>query len=71
LKWDNVLTVEIPEHQVTPQTVESNKIRETIHPAKIERLNDSTLLVDMGKCLTGWFEINFPDLEKSQEVVME
>ncbi|SFS76489.1 alpha-L-rhamnosidase [Porphyromonadaceae bacterium NLAE-zl-C104] len=71
LKWDNVLTVEIPEHQVTPQTVESNKIRETIHPAKIERLNDSTLLVDMGKCLTGWFEITFPDLEKSQEVVME
>ncbi len=71
LKWDNILTVEIPEHQVTPQTVEPNRIRETIHATKIEKLNDSTFLVDMGKCLTGWFEITFPDLEKSQEVVME
>jgi alpha-L-rhamnosidase len=51
--------------------VEPNRIKETIHPVKIEKRNDSTFLVDMGKCLTGWFEITFPDLEKSQEIVLE
>ncbi|WP_313381551.1 family 78 glycoside hydrolase catalytic domain [Proteiniphilum saccharofermentans] len=71
LKWGEIAIAEIPEHEVTPQTVEPNRIMETIQPAKIEKLNDSTFLVDMGKCLTGWFEITFPDLEKSQEIVME
>lgn len=70
LRWDNVLIAEIPEHQVTPQTVEPNRIRETLHPIKIERLKDGTLLVDMGKCLTGWFDVTFSGLEKSQEIVM-
>jgi len=71
LIWENISIAEIPEHKTTPQMVEPNKIRETIHPIKIENLNDGTLLVDMGKGLTGWFEITFPDLENSQEIVME
>jgi len=50
--------------------VEPNKIQETIHPADIVKVNDTTYLVDMGKNLTGWFEIIFPALQKSQRVEM-
>ncbi|MDY9918468.1 MAG: family 78 glycoside hydrolase catalytic domain [Proteiniphilum sp.] len=71
LDWGSVLVTEIPEHQVRPQTAEPNRIRETIHAAKIERIDDNTLLVDMGTSLTGWFDITFPPLEKSQEIVMQ
>uniref|UniRef100_UPI002635D898 alpha-L-rhamnosidase n=1 Tax=uncultured Proteiniphilum sp. TaxID=497637 RepID=UPI002635D898 len=71
LTWGKVSLAEVAEHEATPQMVEANRIRETIHPVKVENLNDSTVLVDMGKCLTGWFEITFPFLNKSQEIVLE
>ncbi len=71
LKWEEIAIAEVPEHEVTPQMVEPNRIKATVHPAEIEKLNDTTLLVDMGKCLTGWFEVTFTDLKKSQEIVLE
>lgn len=71
LVWGKVLTVNIPEHEITPQMVESNRITETIQPTNIEKIDKSTYLVDMGKCITGWFEITFPELAASQEVVLE
>lgn len=70
LSWESVVTVEIPVHQATPQAVEPNRIRETIHPARIEKLNDSVLLVDMGKGITGWFDITFPPLEEGTQITM-
>ncbi len=71
LKWGEIAIVEIPEHEITPQMVEPNRIMKTIQPAKIEKLNDTTFLVDMGKCLTGWIEVTFPNLKNAQEIVME
>ncbi len=70
LSWESVVTVEVPAHQATPQAVEPNRIKETIHPATIEKLNDSVFLVDMGKCLTGWFDITFPPLEEGAQITM-
>ena len=70
LSWESVVIAEIPAHQATPQAVEPNSIRETIHPARIEMLNDSILLVDMGKGITGWFDITFPALEEGQQITM-
>ena len=69
--WNTVSIIDIPEHEVTPQMVEPNRIKETINPVSIDRLNDSTFLVNMGKTITGWFEITFPILQKGQEIVME
>ena len=71
LTWSKAFVVEVPEHAVTPQMVESNRITKEIKPAKIDKLNDSTFLVDMGTTLTGWFEISFPPLKNAQRVVME
>lgn len=71
LTWEKVIIAEVPEHEASPQMVEANRIMETIQPDKIERLNDSTYLVDMGKCISGWFEITFPPLQESSEIIME
>ena len=50
---------------------EVNRIRETVHPTEVIRLSEKEFLVDMGKTLTGWIEIHFPKLEKSQMITME
>lgn len=71
VNWKSATITDVPLHKATPEMVEPNRIKETISPSTISRLNDSTWLVDMGKCLTGWFEITFPPLDESQMVVME
>ncbi len=69
--WSPVSVVSVPDHEVSPQMVEANLIRETLKPFKVTPLSEKTYLVDMGKNLTGWAEIHFPKLQKSQKVVME
>ena len=71
LTWDKASVVEVPQHAVTPQMVEPNRITKEINPSAINKLNDSTFLVDMGTTLAGWFEITFPRLKNGQRVVME
>lgn len=69
--WAPVTVADVPDHAASPQMVELNRITETFKPASIIPLSKDTFLVDMGKNLTGWTEIHFPELEKSQQVVME
>lgn len=69
--WYAVFEATIPEHMVTPQAVEPNRIQETIKPLSVRPIGVNTWLVDMGKTLTGWAEIHFPVLQPGQEVIME
>ncbi len=69
--WSPVSVKSVPDHEVSPQMVELNRITETIKPLKIHPLSKDTFLVDMGKSLTGWTEIHFPKLKKSQVIVLE
>jgi alpha-L-rhamnosidase len=69
--WRPVKVVTVPDHEVTPQMAEVNKINETIVPVSITNLQGNTYLIDMGKDLTGWVEIHFPKLNKSQEIVLD
>lgn len=69
--WNPVELVEVPQHEVSPQVVQLNRITETIKPASISNISEKTYLVDMGKNLTGWVKISFPKLYKSQEIIME
>lgn len=69
--WAPVSVIGVPDYEVSQQMVELNRITETIKPSKIIPLSKDTFLVDMGKCLTGWTEIHFRDLQKSQEIVLE
>ncbi|HZK96497.1 MAG TPA: family 78 glycoside hydrolase catalytic domain [Prolixibacteraceae bacterium] len=69
--WSAVSIISVPDHEVSPQMVELNRITETIKPVEIRSLSKDTFLIDMGKTLTGWIEINFAKLQKSQEIVLE
>lgn len=69
--WKPVSKISIPAHKVSPQMVEPNVIADTLRPVSIVTIAPDTFLVDMGKNLTGWIEIHFPKLKKSQTVKME
>ena len=69
--WHSVYIANIPEHQVTPQTVELNRIMGTISTSSIKPFGKNVWLVDMGKTLTGRTRIKFPVLKSGQEVVIE
>ena len=71
LKWDKAAVIEVPKHIISPQMVEPNRITKEIIPIAIDKVNDSTFLVDMGTTLAGWFEITFPKLKNKQQVVLE
>ena len=69
--WEPVTEVQVPAHKVTPQMVELNQVTDTINPVAIVQIAEDTFIVDMGRTLTGWLEMNFDQLEKSQEIVIE
>jgi alpha-L-rhamnosidase len=69
--WKQAVTVDVPDHLVTPQVVELNRIQENIIPEEIIKLEDQVYLVDMGKNLTGSITIHFPSLPKNHEITMQ
>jgi alpha-L-rhamnosidase len=71
IKWHSVTRFSVPEHAVTAQMVETNRIIQTFKPDSIFPLDDTTWLVDMGRNLTGWIEIHFQELQPGQEIIME
>jgi alpha-L-rhamnosidase len=71
MKWYPVVEVNVPAHEVSPEMTEPNRIQETLKPKDIKQLSDRSWLVDMGKSLTGWFEINLPELPSGHEVLLE
>jgi len=71
LDWNSVTKIEVPEHHVSAQMVEPNRICETFTADSIIEISKNTYLVDMGKNLTGWINVKFPVLQKKQEIVME
>ena len=69
--WSKVSVIEVPEHEVTPQTAEMNVITDSINPVDIKKLGDNTWLIDMGTTLTGWTEVKFQSLKPGQEVILD
>ncbi len=69
--WRPVTEVIIPDHEISPQMVELNRKMETTKPVSIWPLTENSFMVDMGKSVTGWVEIQFPALEKSQVIQIE
>jgi alpha-L-rhamnosidase len=68
--WQQAAIVSVPDHLVTPQVVELNRIQEEISPVDVLELGDQVYVVDMGKNFTGWVSIRFPVLPKDQEVTL-
>jgi len=70
--WPDAGAVTIPFRQAVPQKAELNRIRETLSPQEIREFGDNnTWLVDFGKNLTGWVEVDLSDLKTGQQAEME
>jgi alpha-L-rhamnosidase len=69
--WKPVTLIDVPLHQATPQMTEQNSIIQTITPASVKEIAPDTFLIDMGTNLTGWLEIDFPQLRRSQEIKID
>ncbi|MDR2472386.1 MAG: glycoside hydrolase family 78 protein [Tannerella sp.] len=69
-QWFPALVVNVPKHEVTPQTTEGNRTKTIYKAQNIKQLSDTVYLVDFGKCLTGQVEINFPQMTKNKVVTL-
>jgi alpha-L-rhamnosidase len=68
--WNAVYEVDVPTHAVAPRMTEPNRIQQVLKSAIISELDDKSLLVDIGKTLTGYVEIHFPPLKEGQEIIL-
>lgn len=68
LAWENTAEINVASRRLTPQMCEPNKVQETLSPKSITLLENGTWLVDMGKVLTGWFELRIPPLPAGHEL---
>ena len=71
IKWYAVTEIDVPNMMATPMMTEGDKIQKTFTPKAITQMEDGSWLIDMGKALTGWCEIRFPQLPAGHEVKME
>ena len=71
VEWQDAWVADVPKHKVSPQMCEPNYIKESITPKEIRQLEDGSWFVDMGKCLNGWVEIDFPQMTAGERVTME
>lgn len=71
LDWSAAKVVKTDDRKASPSMADATIIRESVTPVSVTALADSTWLVDMGKVLTGWFDIDFHALAPGQEVKME
>ncbi|NQU52309.1 MAG: family 78 glycoside hydrolase catalytic domain [Bacteroidetes bacterium] len=68
--WAQASEIQVPEHLVTPQVVELNRVQEKYVPSEITLLENGDYLVDMGKNLTGNITVHFATLPKGHEVTL-
>lgn len=71
VSWTSVFSAEKPEAEATAQLCEPDRIFESVHAASVVKVNDNTWLADMGKSITGYAEIHFPQLHKGDSILME
>lgn len=71
MTWQPVALPAITPHSVTPETSEQNHIALTTKPVKTGRFPDGSIMADMGRVLTGWFEMEMPQLPAGTEVKIE
>lgn len=70
--WPEAEVVKIPPRKAVPQKAELNRIRETLQPVEIRPSQEGdTWLVDFGKNLTGWVEIDLSGMQTGQQAEME
>lgn len=70
LEWGRVSIIKMRDRIATPQMCEPNIIHSEFSPISIARTKDDEWIVDMGKTLTGWFELSVSGLNKGHEITV-
>jgi alpha-L-rhamnosidase len=70
LEWNHASKIKVNDRFISPQTCSGNKIHETVSPVSLIRLSDDEWLVDMGKVVTGWFQLSATDLERGHQLTV-
>ena len=58
--WNSAQEFNSPTPLISAQNVEANRIRQTLTPVKVERLEYGNCLIDMGRNFNGFFELRIP-----------
>ncbi|WP_168442543.1 family 78 glycoside hydrolase catalytic domain [Pontiella desulfatans] len=69
-EWAMAKPDELVDTIVSAEMLQRSRVIETITPVKVTSLSGGAWLVDMGKAMTGTFEITFPKAEKGHNVSM-
>jgi alpha-L-rhamnosidase len=69
--WQKVFEAPDNGAAASPQTTESNAIRDEFKAASVTKYGKGLWLVDLGKTLSGWAEIKFPQLKPGQVIKLE
>lgn len=69
--WTAVTTPSDPGFDVSPQMTEPNRIMATHNPDTIYSIAENIWFVDMGTTMTGFFEMEFPELNKGEEIIIQ
>lgn len=70
LEWFPVTIVPVSGLKETPQMCETDKIQESLTAKSVDAMGENTWLIDIGKVITGWFELKLPQLPAGHEVVV-
>lgn len=71
LEWCDVWVADVPKHKVTPQMCEPNRLGEPIIPKEIRQLENGDWLVDLGRCINGWLQVDFPAMAQGNQVSLK
>lgn len=70
-RWHTAMTKAVQGMTATPQMCEGNRIIARIQPLSVRNTGQGEWLLDMGRVLTGWFELRMNGLSRGHEVKME
>ena len=69
--WTPVSVIDVPQMVATPQMCEPNVILQKSAAVNVQRTDDGSWLIDLGRDLTGWMELNFRGLMRNSIVRMD
>ena len=70
-QWQRATLFTVDNMRTTPQSFEGNRIIDTLSPESITRQYDGSWLIDFGRVITGWLQVDFEPLAHGQVVTME
>lgn len=68
--WIKATAFQVPDHLVSPQVVEKNRVFKIIKPIEISKEEDGSWMIDMGTNFTGSTKILFPAQNKGDTIIL-